>query len=195
MALGLTGQFSWQTMQGLFMAQGRQRPRSTKAVPILMGPFWHSPFSQPFIQAEGPDGRRRAKIAAGDAIELAPAGSHAKIENRGPQPFKPPLQARRMNHIGGTDSHALAAFDAAGQKRLFGQGAGGTHQCRIPIPPQTGRRSATWGRLRHRLRRRPGTADGTDRARRFHPWRTGKSDRSSNDARIRPYSSCTERIR
>ena len=38
MALGLTGQFSWQTMQGLSMAHGRQRPRSMKAVPILIGP-------------------------------------------------------------------------------------------------------------------------------------------------------------
>ncbi len=38
MALGLTGQFSWQTMQGLSMAQGRHRPRSMKAVPILIGP-------------------------------------------------------------------------------------------------------------------------------------------------------------
>ena len=38
MALGLTGQFSWQTMQGVPMAQGRQRPRSMKAVPILIGP-------------------------------------------------------------------------------------------------------------------------------------------------------------
>ncbi len=38
MALGLTGQFSWQTMQGVPMAQGRQRPLSTNAVPIRIGP-------------------------------------------------------------------------------------------------------------------------------------------------------------
>ena len=38
-ALGLTGQFSWQTMHGRSIAQGRHRPRSTKAVPIRSGPL------------------------------------------------------------------------------------------------------------------------------------------------------------
>ena len=38
--------------------------------------------AQPFIQAERSDGRRGAKIATGNAIELAAAGSHAKIQNR-----------------------------------------------------------------------------------------------------------------
>ena len=37
MALGETGQTSSQTRQGFPMAHGRHRPRSTKAVPILMG--------------------------------------------------------------------------------------------------------------------------------------------------------------
>ena len=38
MALGVTGQFSSHTRHGVSMAHGRQRPRSTNAVPMRTGP-------------------------------------------------------------------------------------------------------------------------------------------------------------
>ena len=57
-ALGLTGQFSWQTMQGRSMAQGRQRPRSTKAMPMRMGP---RELKSPFPRRSS---RRMGRMAA-----------------------------------------------------------------------------------------------------------------------------------
>ena len=76
--------------------------------PLIGEPF----AAQTFIQADGPDGRRRAQMAAGNTVKLATAGADAKIEGRGPQAFESALQTGRMNDIGGTDPHTLAALDA-----------------------------------------------------------------------------------
>ncbi len=90
-------------------------------------------LSQALIQADGPDGSRRAHIPAGDAFVLTTAGTDTEIENRCPQALKPAHQTRRMNDIGRTDSHALAAFDATGKKFFLLQGTWGANKARVPI--------------------------------------------------------------
>ena len=50
MAFGLVGQTSSQTTHGVAIAQGRQRPQSKKAVPILTRvPLPGAPRVQPFV--------------------------------------------------------------------------------------------------------------------------------------------------
>lgn len=90
-------------------------------------------LSQALTQADGPDGSRRAHISAGDAFVLATAGTDTEIENRCPQALKPAHQTRRMNDIGRTDSHALAAFDATGKKFFLPQATGRANKARVPI--------------------------------------------------------------
>ena len=67
----------------------------------------------PFVQTDGPDGRRRAQMATGNTIKLTPAGADTKIKSRRPQPFNTTPQAGRMNHVSRANTHALTALDTA----------------------------------------------------------------------------------
>ena len=66
-----------------------------------------------FLEADGPDRRCRAEVAAGDTVVLTPAGADSKIEHRCPQALQTGCQPGRVNDIGRADAHALAAFYAA----------------------------------------------------------------------------------
>ena len=90
-------------------------------------------LSQTFIQADGSDGGRWAHISAGDAFVLATAGTDTEIESRCPQALKPAHQTCRMNDIGRTDSHTLAALDATRKKFFLSQATGRANKPRIPI--------------------------------------------------------------
>ena len=103
MALGLTGQFSWQTMQGIPMAQGRQRPLSMKAVPILTGP----------LSVKGPEPIRSSSSK----------GRMAAVGQTWPQamqlcwhPLDPSRKSRR-----GVHSPSIPASNTAGCITLVGQ--------------------------------------------------------------------------
>jgi hypothetical protein len=74
-----------------------------------------------FIQGDGPNGGSGTNLAAGHTIELATAGTNPEIQLRCPKIFQAMLDLARLDDIGGTDTHALAAFDAALQKTLFCQ--------------------------------------------------------------------------
>jgi hypothetical protein len=68
---------------------------------------------QALIQANGSNGAGGTQVTASYALLLTTAGTHTEIENGGPQAFQTPNQAGRMDDIGGTNPHTLAAFDAA----------------------------------------------------------------------------------
>ena len=104
------------------MAHGRQRPRSTKAVPIRMGPFFSNAPRPSFSS------REIGRIAAvgqifPQAVQLSwqPLVPVRKLRLRSPQTF----DARPVNiglyHVGRANAGALAAFDASVEKIGFGQ--------------------------------------------------------------------------
>lgn len=88
---------------------------------------------QAFVQRDRSNSGGRADIAAGYTVKLAAAGADPKIQYRRPQPFQAALKGGRMNHIGGTDSHALAALNAPVQKRRFIQGSRRPDKPRSPV--------------------------------------------------------------
>ena len=78
------------------MVQGRQRERSTKAVPMRMGPWAAKIAGAPlFFKAQRTDGRSGADLAAGNAVGLAAAHADPVVDRRGPQFLYPGLEIMR----------------------------------------------------------------------------------------------------
>src|ERR1035437_4565154 len=75
-----------------------------------------------FLERERPDSGRRARLAAGDAVELAAAGANAVVEDRRPDGLPAVRETRGLEHVGRADAHAFAALEAAREKLLFGYG-------------------------------------------------------------------------
>ncbi len=124
MALGDIGHHSSQTMQGVAMAQGRQRPRSKKAVPMRMGGVSSSPtFSSKVNSLDGAGG---ADLAAKGTGGLAVSDLRDQVG--GPEPLEPGLQKGRVQRVVRAHPHALATPDAALQEVLLGEGARGPNQ-------------------------------------------------------------------
>ena len=69
--------------------------------------------SLPLCEADGSNRSGGAKISAGNAIVLTPAGADSKIEQGCPQAFQAGCQPGRVDHVGRADAHALAAFYTA----------------------------------------------------------------------------------
>ena len=74
------------------------------------------PFSLFLVQTDRFNGGSGTDMGTGDAIELAATGADAKIEDGAPQSFQSTFQTGGMNYIGGANSHALTAFEAATEK-------------------------------------------------------------------------------
>jgi hypothetical protein len=91
-----------------------------------------------FIQGNWSDGGSGAKMPAGDTVVLAPTCAGAKIQNRRPEAFYPRLEKGRVDNIRRTDSHALAALDAALEEIFFGLRPGRTYHAGRPIGRQRG---------------------------------------------------------
>ena len=134
-ALGLTGQFSWQTIHGLSMAQGRQRPRSMKAVPMRMGPVFSKAPRPSFSSSEMRAGIRavRADMAACRAVHLAAARPGAHVQRGGPQTLGPTPGNVRLYNVGGANARALSAPDAAVEKFGFAQRPRRSNERRIVV--------------------------------------------------------------
>ncbi len=134
MAFGLTGQFSWQTMQG-----GVHGPGQAAAAVDERGADAHRAAARErlqapaFLEAQRPDGGRGAELAAGDAGVLAAARPDAEVQPRRPQPLQTALEAGGPDHVGRADAHALAALDAARQELLLRERAGRPDEIRVPV--------------------------------------------------------------
>ncbi len=102
------------------MPQGRQRPRSRKAVPMLhLGRAADGLF-----RLRGDDGQRPGgtDLAAPGARGFAPAATH--LENRGEEPLDAGLADVGDDDVGGARRRAGAAGDAAREERGLVEGAG-----------------------------------------------------------------------
>ena len=102
-ALGLTGQFSWQTMQGLSIAQGRHRPRSTNAAPRRIGPSVRelSP-SKLFVQTDGSDRCRGTGSGRRQRSSTGSRWSRCGCSTPESKAFPARLQIRRAeSHLSG----------------------------------------------------------------------------------------------
>ena len=122
MAFGLVGQTSSQTTHGVAIAQGRQRPQSKKAVPILTRVPLPAPRVQPLVsRRERRDRAGGADLAAARAARLAPAA--ARDEHRRVEPLEPRGRERGLERRGRAGVHAGPAPDAAAEELGLGQGA------------------------------------------------------------------------
>ena len=88
-----------------------------------------------FFQAQRPDGRGGADLAAGDAVGRAAAAADAVVDGRGPQALHAGLQQGGLDDVGGADAHALAAAEAAGQEALLVQGPRGPDEAGVAVGP------------------------------------------------------------
>ena len=122
MAFGLVGQTSSQTTHGVAIAQGRQRPQSKKAVPILTRvPLARAARPALRLRRERRDRAGGADLAAARAARLAPAA--ARDEDRRVEPLEARRRERGLERRGRARVHAGPAADAAGEERVLGQGA------------------------------------------------------------------------
>jgi hypothetical protein len=81
--------------------------------------FFIGTCSHPFFEGYGPNSGGWTNISACDTVVLTSAGTDPEIEGRCPECLKTGFKPCRMNDIGGTNTHALATFDASFQKFTF----------------------------------------------------------------------------